>query len=99
VDDPIKKPFPHNILRTDSMTWNYRVIKKHSKLLNENNECIVDEDYYYMAEVYYDKNKKPISQSDAIEITGSSKEDVIEILKTMLEDATTKEILEELGND
>jgi hypothetical protein len=52
-----------------------------------------------MAEVYYDKNKKPISQSDAVEITGSSKEDVIEILKTMLEDATTKEILEELGND
>ena len=73
------------------MTWNYRIIKRYSK--------IADEDYYYMAEVYYDKNKKPISQSDAVEITGSSKEDVIEILKTMLEDATTKEILEELGND
>ena len=73
------------------MTWNYRIIKRYSK--------IADEDYYYMAEVYYDNNKKPISQSDAVEITGSSKEDVIEILKTMLEDATTKEILEELGNE
>jgi hypothetical protein len=73
------------------MTWNYRIIKKNSK--------VVDEDYYYMAEVFYDSNKKPIAQTDAIEITGSSKEDVIEILKTMLEDATTKEILEELGND
>jgi hypothetical protein len=39
------------------------------------------------------------SQSDAVEITGSSKQDVIEILQTMLKDATTREILEELGND
>ncbi len=72
------------------MTWNYRIIKRYSK--------VVDEDYYYMAEVYYDNDKKPISQSDAVEITGSSKQDVIEILQTMLKDATTREILEELGN-
>jgi hypothetical protein len=72
------------------MTWNYRIIKRYSK--------VVDEDYYYMAEVYYDNDKKPILQSDAVEITGSSKQDVIEILQTMLKDATTREILEELGN-
>jgi len=72
------------------MTWNYRIIKRYSK--------VVDEDYYYIAEVYYDNDKKPISQSDAVEITGSSKQDVIEILQTMLKDATTREILEELGN-
>jgi hypothetical protein len=73
------------------MTWNYRIIKRYSK--------VADEDYYYIAEVYYDNDKKPISQSDAVEITGSSKQDVIEILQTMLKDATTREILEELGND
>lgn len=78
------------ISQGQKMTWNYRIIKRYSK--------VVDEDYYYIAEVYYDNDKKPISQSDAVEITGSSKQDVIEILQTMLKDATTREILEELGN-
>jgi hypothetical protein len=73
------------------MTWNYRIIKKNSK--------VVDEDYYYMAEVFYDSDKKPIAQTDAIEITGSSKQDIIDILNTMLKDANTREILEELDND
>jgi hypothetical protein len=73
------------------MTWNYRIIKKNSK--------VVDEDYYYMAEVFYDSDKKPIAQTNAIEITGSSKQDIIDILNTMLKDANTREILEELGND
>ena len=73
------------------MTWNYRIIKKNSK--------VIDEDYYYMAEVFYDSDKKPIAQTDAIEITGSSKQDIIDILNTMLKDANTREILEELGND
>ena len=73
------------------MTWNYRIIKKNSK--------VVDEDYYYIAEVFYDDNKKPFAHTDAIEITGSSKQDIIDILNAMLEDAETREILEELGND
>lgn len=73
------------------MTWNYRIIKKKSK--------IADEDYYYMAEVFYDSNKKPMAQTEAIDITGSSKQDIIDILKTMLKDAETKDILEELGNE
>ncbi len=73
------------------MTWNYRIVKKNSK--------VVDEDYYYIAEVFYDDNKKPIAQTDAVEITGSSKQDIIDILNAMLEDANTREILEELGND
>lgn len=73
------------------MTWNYRIIKKNSK--------VVDEDYYYIAEVFYDSSKKAIAQTDAIEITGSSKQDIIDILNAMLEDVETREILEELGND
>ena len=92
MDDPIKKPFPYNILRNEKrMTWNYRIIKKSSK--------VVDEDYYYIAEVFYDSSKKPIAQTEAIEITGSSKQDIIDILNAMLEDAETREILEELGNE
>ena len=61
------------------MTWNYRIIKRNSE--NEP-EC-----YYALNEVFYEKDGKPMAYSDADQVIGSSREEIIEVLEMMLADA------------
>jgi len=61
------------------MTWNYRIIKKHSPES--------DETHYILTEVFYDKNGKPTAYADNNTILGDDKEEIIRVLKMMLKDA------------
>lgn len=69
------------------MTWNYRIIKK--QILD------TDEDYYYLSEVFYQKNGSPMAYCDETIATGESKEEVIEVLEMMLKDAKRFPVIDE----
>jgi len=59
--------------------WNYRIIKRASE--NEP-EC-----YYSLNEVFYEKDGTLMAFSDADQVVGSSREEIIEVLEMMLADA------------
>ena len=59
--------------------WNYRIIKRVSQ--NEP-EC-----YYALNEVFYEKDGTPMAFSDADQVVGGSREEIIEVLELMLADA------------
>lgn len=60
--------------------WNYRIIKRNSE--NEP-EC-----YYALNEVFYEsKTNRPMAYSDADQVIGNSREEIIEVLEMMLADA------------
>ena len=59
--------------------WNYRIIKRASE--NEP-EC-----YYALNEVFYEKDGTLMAFSDADQVVGSSREEIIEVLEMMLADA------------
>jgi hypothetical protein len=69
------------------MTWNYRIIKK--QILD------TDEDYYYLSEVFYQKDGSPMAYAEECQATGASKEEVIEVLKIMLKDAKRLPVIDE----
>lgn len=62
------------------MSWNYRIIKK--QILD------TDEDYYYLAEVYYQKDKSLMAHTDEVSVTGASQKEIMDVLKMMLKDAS-----------
>jgi hypothetical protein len=61
------------------MTWNYRIIKRVSQ--NEP-EC-----YYALNEVFYEEDGTLMAFSDADQVVGGSREEIIEVLELMLADA------------
>lgn len=65
------------------MTWNYRIIR------DKNGFC-------HIGEVFYNDNKKDIwGYSDAIEVSGENKDEIIGTLKYMLADAKKYDVLDE----
>lgn len=61
------------------MSWNYRIMKKYDPHM--------EEDYYILTEVFYEKDKALMAYSDHEEIMASSPEEIIQILEMMLNDA------------
>ena len=61
------------------MTWNYRIIKRVNK---ENNYT-----YYALNEVFYNETGEARAFSEYDDVTGSSPEEIIQVLKMMLKDA------------
>jgi hypothetical protein len=59
--------------------WNYRIIKRAS---DNEPEC-----YYSLNEVFYEKDGTLMAFSDADQVVGSSREEIIEVLEMMLADA------------
>ena len=62
------------------MTWNYRIMKKHDPHM--------DEDFYVLTEVFYEKDGTLMAYSEHEEIMASSPEEIVTVLEMMLEDAT-----------
>jgi hypothetical protein len=63
--------------------WNYRIIKKRNKDM--------DEDFYFLSEVYYEKDGKPMAYTDNDFICGSTKEEIVAVLEMMLADAKKRQ--------
>ena len=61
------------------MTWNYRIVKSYDKTM--------EEEYYFLTEVFYNKDGSLMAYSDHEEIVGSSPSEVIAVLEMMLADA------------
>jgi len=61
------------------MTWNYRIIKRKSK--------VTDEVYYGLNEVFYEKTGELLAFSDKDDIVGDSPQEIVEVLNMMLADA------------
>lgn len=63
-------------------TWNYRLVRKRHNM--PNGKILYT---YAIHEVYYDKKQKPILMAEKPEtVTGSSKKEVLAILKMMHDD-------------
>jgi hypothetical protein len=63
--------------------WNYRIIQVDRDL-----------DWYELREVYYDKDRKIVSQTTGpVEIAADSPEEIIELLEQMLLDAKKNQVL------
>ena len=58
--------------------WNYRIIKKYDETL--------EEDFYFLSEVYYEKNGSPMAYIDNEFICGNSPSEIIAVLEMMLAD-------------
>lgn len=59
--------------------WNYRIIKKF--------DPIMDEDFYYLTEVFYNKDGSLMAYSEHEDVIGASPSEIIAVLEMMLEDA------------
>lgn len=64
------------------MTWNYRIMKRASKVGRKINI------WYGLYEVYYRKDKKPYMCTEEPEVIGDTPAEVVECLAMMLRDAT-----------
>jgi hypothetical protein len=64
--------------------WNYRLIKVHSDS---------DKDWLLLEEVYYKKDKVPFVRTNGLTIEGTSKEEIIKELKTIIDDIERQDIL------
>jgi len=60
------------------MTWNYRVLKRHDK--------IVEEDLYFLIECYYKKDGSLMGYHDNVGLLGNSTQELLNILKMMKSD-------------
>lgn len=59
--------------------WNYRIMKKH--------DTHMDEDYFVLTEVYYEKDETLMAYSEKEEIMGADPEEIVAVLEMMLSDA------------
>ena len=59
--------------------WNYRIMKKY--------DPHIEEDFYVLTEVFYEKDGNLMAYSEKEEIMGASPSEVIAILEMMLKDA------------
>ena len=59
--------------------WNYRIMKKH--------DTHMDEDYFVLTEVYYEKDGTLMAYSEKEEIMGADPEEIVAVLEMMLSDA------------
>ena len=59
--------------------WNYRIMKKH--------DIHMDEDYFVLTEVYYEKDGTLMAYSEKEEIMGADPEEIVAVLEMMLSDA------------
>lgn len=59
--------------------WNYRIIKKHDPHM--------DEDFYVLTEVFYEKDGTLMAYSEKEEIMGADPEEIVAVLEMMLSDA------------
>ena len=59
--------------------WNYRIMKKH--------DPHVDEDFYVLTEVFYEKDGTLMAYSEKEEIMGADPEEIVAVLEMMLSDA------------
>ena len=62
------------------MTWNYRIMKKYDPHM--------EEDFYVLTEVFYEKNGTLLAYSEHEEIMGADPEEIVTVLEMMLNDAT-----------
>ena len=69
------------------MSWNYRIIKK--RLAD------IKEDYYFLSEVFYERDGTPMAYADEIEISAYNKDEIIDILEMMLKDAKKYPVINE----
>jgi len=69
------------------MSWNYRIIKKRDKELKE--------DQYFLAEVFYDHDGSLRGYSGETSIWGNTKDEIIDVLEMMMEDAKKHPVLNE----
>lgn len=69
------------------MSWNYRVIRK--RIPN------TKEYYYFLAEVFYERDGSLMAYSDETQATGSNQDEIIEVLKMMLKDAKRFPVIDE----
>jgi len=58
--------------------WNYRIIKKYDETM--------EEDLYFLTEVFYEKDGKPMAYADIDIVSGNSPSEVIAVLEMMLKD-------------
>ena len=59
--------------------WNYRIMKKYDPHM--------DEDFYVLTEVFYEKDGTLMAYSEKEEIMGQDPDEIIKVLEMMLEDA------------
>ena len=62
------------------MSWNYRIMKKYDPHM--------EEDYYVLTEVFYEKDGTLLAYSEHEEIIGQDPEEIVTVLEMMLNDAT-----------
>ena len=61
------------------MSWNYRIMKKYDPHM--------EEDFYVLTEVFYEKDGTLMAYSEKEEIMGQDPDEIIRVLEMMLEDA------------
>lgn len=61
------------------MTWNYRIMKKYDPHM--------EEDFYVLTEVFYEKDGTLMAYSEKEEIMGQDPDEIIRVLEMMLSDA------------
>ena len=62
------------------MSWNYRIMKKYDPHM--------EEDFYVLTEVFYEKDGTLLAYSEHEEIIGQDPEEIVTVLEMMLNDAT-----------
>jgi hypothetical protein len=60
------------------MTWNYRVLKRHDN--------VVEEDLYYLIECYYEADGSLKGYHDDVGLIGNSTQELLDILEMMKQD-------------
>ena len=65
------------------MSWNYRIMKKY--------DDFAEEYYYSLNEVYYDEDGKPKLYTEHNLVTGSTKDEIVDVLEMMMKDAKKKQ--------
>ncbi len=61
------------------MSWNYRIMKKYDPHM--------EEDYFVLTEVFYEKDGTLMAYSEKEEIMGQDPDEIIRVLEMMLNDA------------
>lgn len=60
------------------MTWNYRVLKKHDNVVNE--------DIYFLIECYYHKDGSLMGYHDDVGLIGNDTKEILRVLEMMKND-------------
>lgn len=60
------------------MTWNYRIIKKHDDIANE--------DIYFLIECYYKEDGSLMGYHDDVGLLGNDTEEIVRVLDMMKND-------------